>query len=210
MPSKEEIKRTMFSIRSLKAPGPDGFLSLLYQHSWSRVGPNIIRLVQHLFNSPHDLTCTQQTNLALIPKIIIPSTPRDYRPICFCNVNCKVISEIIANKIKPYLGNFISPIQGSYMVESKVTNNTIIAHDILYSMRQKHTHKGEQNTMTLKIDMSKGSDKVSQASILRALTQLGFNEHWTNMIHKYISSVEYSILLSGSPTGNFKASKGIK
>lgn len=63
--------------------------------------------------------------------------------------------------------------------------------------------------LALKIDMSKYFDKVSWASILQALTQLGFNDHWTNMIHKCLSLMEYSILFNGTPTRHFKANRGI-
>jgi hypothetical protein len=65
----------------------------------------------------HDLSNNieifQCTFLALIPKKKEENTIDKYRPISLCNVVYKIISKIIANRLKPILlGNYIPRTRG--------------------------------------------------------------------------------------------------
>ena len=39
VPSRDEIKKVVYGMKALKAPGPDGFLALFYKHYLDIVGP---------------------------------------------------------------------------------------------------------------------------------------------------------------------------
>jgi len=42
--TSQEIRKALFDIGPLKAPGPDGFHALFYQHFWSTVGDSLTQL----------------------------------------------------------------------------------------------------------------------------------------------------------------------
>ncbi|XLR37822.1 hypothetical protein S83_022482 [Arachis hypogaea] len=61
-PSKEEIKKAFFSIRSLKVPGYDGFLALFYKENWDIIQKNCIRFVHQIWENPSLIKHYNQTN----------------------------------------------------------------------------------------------------------------------------------------------------
>lgn len=103
-----EIYNTIHSMKSLSAPGPDGLPTLFYQHYWSIIGTDIIALCLDILNSGKDPSSINHTKIWLIPKNKNPNTPKDFRPIALCNVTLKIITKIIANRLKPILPSIIS------------------------------------------------------------------------------------------------------
>ena len=43
IPTREEINKVVFGMKSLKSPGPDGFPALFYKHYWDIVGDQVVQ-----------------------------------------------------------------------------------------------------------------------------------------------------------------------
>ena len=76
-----------------------------------------------------------------------------FRPISLCNVIYKTISKILVNRLKPFMDNLISPFQNVFLKGRNISDNILIAHEIIDVLRKK---KGRKNSFgALKIDMRK-------------------------------------------------------
>ena len=64
--------------------------------------------------------------------------------------------------------------------------------------------------MLLKLDISKAFDKLSSKFMEEMLEAYGFHQDWIRWIISITSTAFFSILLNGSPTRNFKPSRGIR
>lgn len=173
IPYDQEIKDVVFQIKPWASPGNDGFQTGFYQHCWSTVGVEVISMVQHFFTHKFMLKAINHIFQVLIPKILHPQTPSDYRPISLCNVSYKIISKIMANRLKPLLPNLICPTQSAYISGRQIQNNVIIAHELTHTMKNKR--KGKVSYIGLKLDMSKAFDRLEWYFLFDVLRRFGFH-----------------------------------
>ena len=102
-------------MKSLKAPGPDGFPALFYKHYWDIVGDQVVLATQSFFRDGWLLWNLNQTFISLIPKKPRACNFNQFRPIGLCNVCYKVISKILANRMRPLLNKTVDPAQVAFV-----------------------------------------------------------------------------------------------
>lgn len=129
-----EIKRALFDMGPLKAPGPDGLNPLFFQSQWEVVGPSIVSTVHRIVDEPAEVRSINQTSIVVIPKIDVPENFRDFRPISLCNVIYKVITKTITNRLKRIMPIIISPHQSSFVPGRQGADNVVVAQEIIHSM----------------------------------------------------------------------------
>lgn len=147
------------------------------------------------------------TFITLIPKVNNAENITQYRPISLCNVFYKIISKILANRIKNVIDDLISANQGAFIRNRNITDNIMITDEILRFMR---LNKNEEYHMTIKIDMSKTYDRVEYKFLEKLLEKMDFNQRWIAWIMKCITTVSYKILVNGSPGNKIIPTRGLR
>ena len=104
----EEVEYAIKEMSLLKAPGLDSMPSLFYQTYWTDVGMGVSQVVFSNINNGSLLKYVNHTFITLIPKVKNPKRVTEFRPISLCNVIYKIISKVIANRLKPILNSIIS------------------------------------------------------------------------------------------------------
>lgn len=145
-----------------KALGPDGLHPLFSKAKWEVVGAFMFQFVQQVFEHPSKLGDINQTLLTLIPKVPEPTRLSDFCPIALCNVVYKVITKVIANRIKRFIPYIISQNQASFIVGQNTTDNTIILQEVVHSM---NLMAGKKRYMVVKLDLAKAYDKMEWSFI---------------------------------------------
>lgn len=111
----DEISDALFQIGPLKAPGPDGFPARFFQRNWEVLREEVIGAVRIFFDEGVMPEGVNNTSIVLIPKKDKPDELKDFRPISLCNVIYKIVSKCLANRIRPFLQEFISPTQSAFI-----------------------------------------------------------------------------------------------
>lgn len=143
-------------MKPITAPGLNGMPPLFYQSFWSLIGEDICSAVLDCLENckiPREIKCT---NITLIPKVKSPELITDFSPISLCNVVYKIISKVLANRLKAILPYVISENQSAFEVGRVIIENIFMAFETLHYM--KHHQKGKPGFMALKLDMSKAYD----------------------------------------------------
>ncbi|XP_026435794.1 uncharacterized protein LOC113333583 [Papaver somniferum] len=181
----DDVFQIVKDMASWCSPGLHGFQAGFYHVNWDIVGNDIVQAVQSFFISGYMPREFNKTYLSLIPKTDKANYPTDVRPIGLCNTIYKIISKILANRIKPYLKKIISPFQSAFVLGRAIQDNIIIAHEMIHTMKHK---EGNTGSMDLKLDLSKAFDMLEWPFILGMLKKLGFPEKFCKYIEQCIST----------------------
>lgn len=112
--SDQEVEDVVFQMGKLKAPGPKG----IFQTYWDIISNEVKGLAKVFFSFIGDVgpKGINSTNIILIPKVPSPESVSQFRPISLCSFSYKVLSKILANRLKPLLPELISPTQNAFVV----------------------------------------------------------------------------------------------
>jgi hypothetical protein len=204
----ELMDKALFQMVPLKAPGPDGMNACFFQQIWGVVGEEVCRGILEILNTgvmPFNLNLT---HIALIPKTNNPESVSEFRPISLCNVLYKLISKVLANRLKKVLPHIISPTQSVFIPERLITDNILAANETLHMM---HTGMGGKNGfMAVKLDMSKAYDRVEWRFLEEVLRRMGFDERWIRLVMMCVTLVHYAVVINGEPRGHITPMRGIR
>eukprot|EP00253_Pinus_taeda_P005286 PITA_05286 len=156
-----------------KVPYRDGFNVDFFKACWSIVKQDILNMVEDSRNKRIVLKVLNTSFISLIPKQDNAMTPDRFRPIALCNVVYKIISKIIANRLKPLLPALVSVEQTRYVEGRQILNNIIQAHEVVHSFISKR-----QAGMVMKLELEKTYDKLNWAYIRKVLLAYGFDHNW--------------------------------
>jgi len=203
--TEDELKETLSSFQKDKSPGPDGWTIEFFQELYDFLGKDILRVVEDSRQSGRIPASMNSTFIALIPKTDNPTSLEEFRPISLCNCIYKIISKIIARRIKGILSSNISMEQFGFLKGRQIHEAIGVAQEGLHSMK-----KMKVKGAVLKIDLSKAYDKVSWLFLRLLLTHLGFHINVIRWIMSCITTVSFSILINGSATPFFHSERGIR
>ena len=189
--SVEKVKATLFQMGPTKAPGPDDMNALFYQKFWHIVGNDVCSAVLDFLNSGTMLPEINYTHIVLIPKVKSPEKMTDFRPISLCNVIYKIISKVLANRLKIILPQLISPTQSAFVPRRLITDNVLLAYETLHAMHGRK--KGKKGALALKLDVSKAYDRVKWDFLKGMMIRLGFPGVWINRVMSCASTPCFSV-----------------
>jgi hypothetical protein len=203
--TREEIKEALDGIGDLKAPGADGMLAVFYRHFWEMVVVDEVLNVLQGGNIPEGWN---ETIVVLIPKVQTPESMKDLRPISLCNVVYKLISKVLANRLKCILDEVISPNQSAFVPGRLISDNTILAYEMSHFMKRKRS--GKKSYMAAKLDMSKAYDRVEWSFLERVMIKLGMCNQFVENVMKCVRSVTYRFKVNGNITDTITPGRGLR
>ena len=154
----EEVRYAINQMHPTKSLGPNGMSLLFYQKYWEVVSPYVTKCVLQILNSGSLPCVLNETYICLIPKVQCPQKITEFRPINLCNVIYKIVSKVLANRLKRILPKVIGEAQSAFVLGRQITDNVFVAFETMNSIKSKR--KGKTRLMAIKLDMSKAYDRV--------------------------------------------------
>ena len=113
--SEEEIWNAISGLNSDKAPGPDGFPIAFWIFSWEFVKEEVLGFFREFHDQCRFVKNLNATFLVLIPKKQTVEDFKDLRPISLVGGLYKILTKVLANRIKRVLDKVISKSQNAFV-----------------------------------------------------------------------------------------------
>ncbi|CAN1823097.1 LINE-1 retrotransposable element ORF2 protein [Linum perenne] len=191
-----------------KAPGRDGFSGHFYRKYWEVIGPQVCQEVKSFFQNSKMPAGWNDTHIVLILKVSHPEEVSQFRPISCCNFNYKIISKIMATRIKKWIPSIVSDMQAAFTIRRAIQDNIMIVHEVMHHFKNR-SGKFKWDMM-IKMDMKKAYDMVEWDDLREILRAMGFQNRWCKWIKECIRTVRFSVLFNGIPIDPFHPSRGIR
>ncbi|KAM6565848.1 uncharacterized protein LOC133031191 [Cannabis sativa] len=186
---EEEVRSALFNMHLDKSLGPDGMTPSFFQKYWEIVNSDVVNQVCQFFANGSIPDGLNDTNIVLIPKKKQPTSMGDLRPISLCNVLYKIVSKVLASRLKEVLPQIISSNQLAFISNRLITDNIMIAFEVMEYLKRKR--KGKEGFMALKLDLSKAYDRVEWGFLRAMMSKMGFDLRFIDLVIATISSVSY-------------------
>ncbi|XP_024199819.1 uncharacterized protein LOC112203021 [Rosa chinensis] len=153
--TNEEIKKALFQMHPSKSPGPDGMSPFFNQKYWDIVNEDVCLAVRNLLEKGE---MWPDSNYTISPKVV-------------------------ANRLKCWLPEIVSPLQSAYVPGRLISDNTLVATEATHFMHKLKYQ--EAGFFSLKLDISKAYDRLDWSFIHAMLTNEGLSALISQAVHQH-------------------------
>ena len=128
---------------------------------------------------------------------------KNWRPISLLSVIYKIGSSAIANRIKKFLGDVISPEQSGFISGRYIGDSTRLIYDLISIAEQKNIPG-----LLMLVDFEKAFNSISWNFLYSVLKLLGFGPSIIKWIHTFNKNIKATIMQCGVMSSFINIEKG--
>jgi len=208
--SEEEVSKALSDCCGNKSPAPVGMTMAFLQSNWATLSGDIMGMFTDFFSSGKFVASLNSTFIGLIPKKAGATNIKDFRPISMVGCIYKLLSKVLARRLRGVVGDLISMNQNAFVGGRQILNAVLTANELIDSRVKASRVKAGRAGVVCKLDIEKAYDHVNWNFLTSVLERMGFGERWIGWLRFCISSSSFAVLVNGSPTDFFVPSRGLR
>ncbi|KHN42744.1 Transposon TX1 putative 149 kDa protein, partial [Glycine soja] len=115
--------------------------------------------------------------ITLIPKVADPQFLNDYKPISLIGCIYKIVSKVLANRMKRVMHAIIHETQSAFIEGRHLLHSVLIANEVIEDAK-----RNNKSCLIFKVDFEKAYDSISWDFVLYMLEKTGFCSKWVKWI----------------------------
>ncbi|GKB66441.1 putative RNA-directed DNA polymerase [Tanacetum coccineum] len=203
--TEKEVWEAVCGCDSDKAPSPDGFNFKYIKRYWDTIKRELVDAVKWFWQKGEFSKGCNASFVTLVPKVDDPLGLGDYRPISLIGSYYKIISKLLAERVKKVIGNVIGEVQNAFIKGRYILDGVLIANETMEFMKKK-----KQNGIVFKLDFEKADDSIEWGFLMAIMKKMGFGNKWCKWVDSCLRSTSISILVNGSPTREFSMEREVR
>ena len=203
--TEDEVRKVILKLPMGKAPGLDGLPYEFYKRFREGFVPILAKLFNHLLDMGYLTHSQQLAVISLIPKKGDLNLISNWRPISLQCCDAKILSKILANRLRMYMPNLTSESQVCSVPGRQIQDHTLLVREaIAYSNHKKAP------LYIISIDQEKAFDRVQWDFMFEVLLRLGVPARFVGYVKTLYTNPTACINVNGNLTTSFPLERGVK
>jgi hypothetical protein len=200
----DELYATLQEMADNKSPGNDGLTCEFYKHFWNEIKVLLFESFMHAKVHGELSSSQRQAIIRLIEKKDADKTKiANWRPISLLNVDTKILSKTLANRMRQVLDKLISSNQTAYIKNRFIGEAGRLLSDILETTDKLHI-----GALLVTVDFQKAFDSLNHTFIIECCRKFGFPQEMLDWIKILLTNQESCVINAGATTKYFNLERG--
>ncbi len=200
----EEVKEAIDKLPLGKSPGLDGFPVEFYKEYWGKIK----NLFMAYINEVRNQGLSDSRNVSVI-KLIYKKTGEIflltyYRPISLINVDVKIITKILAERLKFVLPSILHATQTA-VYGRRIDHNIHMVRDLI-----EMANKNDETAAFIFLDQEKAFDRVNHKFLFKTMEAFGIGENFINWVRSIYSNASSMVTINGFFSERIPLKRGVR
>jgi exonuclease III len=201
----DEVHYAIQKAKNGKTPGKDGIPAEFYKLHKDTVAQALCRLFNAILRNNIPTQGFSDGLITLLYKKGDPTLLKNYRPITLLNVDYKLYTSILVNRLQQPLTKVLSQDQHAFLKSRLITDNILeVKLNLILAEQTKQTG------FAVFLDQEKAYDRVDHEFLFKVLRKYGISATIIETIRNLYTGSRSTVLLNGGAAATVDIRRGVK